>query len=150
LSILERAHRLHPRHFRIASALTDCYVVLGRPDDERRMLMVIHEILLEVLAREPNNVDARVFLAIELAQSGHGKEGIEQAEKAIGQAPGDGRVRYNAACAFSYAGELDRAMEQLKAMVAMLPSYLKDWIRRDPDLKALHGREDFQRLFGES
>jgi hypothetical protein len=35
-------------------------------------------------------------------------------------------------------------------MVTMVPSYLKDWVRRDPDLKALHGREDFQRLFSKS
>jgi non-specific serine/threonine protein kinase len=150
LAVLERAHRLHPRHFRIASALTDCYLLLDRRDDEKRLLETIHEILLGVLAREPDDVDARVYLAIALAQSGHAREGIEQAEKAVGQAPADGRVRYNAACAFTHAGEPDRAMEQLRAMVTMVPSYLKDWVRRDPDLKALHGREDFQRLFGKS
>jgi len=148
LSILERAHRLHPRHYRIASALTDCYSTLGRHDDEKRLLAVIDEILLEVLSREPDNVDARIFLAIGLAQSGNPAAGIEQAERALTQEPGDARVRYNAACAFARAGLPDRAMEQLGVVVSLLPSYLSDWVRRDPDLAILHGREDFERLFG--
>jgi TolB-like protein/Tfp pilus assembly protein PilF len=150
LEILERAHRLHPRHFRIASALTDCYVIFGRRDDERRTLALIREVLMDRVGQDPNDVEARVFLGIVLAQSGEAEAGIEQAMRAVGLAPADGRIRYNAACALAVAGLPDRAMEQLEAMVAMLPSYLKDWIRRDPDLASLHDREDFQRLFGKS
>ncbi|MCK9993610.1 MAG: hypothetical protein Dbin4_02130, partial [Alphaproteobacteria bacterium] len=73
--ILERAHRLHPRHYRIASSLVDCYLMLGRRDDEARMLGRIRELLVETLDREPDNVDARVILAISLAQSGEPEAG---------------------------------------------------------------------------
>src|SRR5205823_13005919 len=110
------------------------YMTLGRSDDVRRMLAAIHEILVELLAREPDNVDARIYLAITLAQSGDAAGGIAQAERSLAQEPGDGRIRYNAACAFTQAGEPERAMEQLRMMVAMVPGYLNDWVRRDPDL----------------
>ena len=150
LELLERAHRLHPRHYRIASSLTDCYLALGRKEDERRMLVRTEEALLETLDREPDNVDARIILAIALAQSGKREAGIAQAERALAAAPDDGRVRYNAACAFAHAGDPERAIEQLRAMVSMVPSYLTDWVRRDPDLASLRTHPEFVRMFGES
>ena len=147
LRILERAHRLHPRDYRMASSLTDCYLMLGRKEDERRMLATIREILVERLARDPQNVDARVLLAISLAQSGEREAGIAQAERALAAAPDDGRVRSNAACTFAHAGEPERAIEQLRAMVEMVPNYLTDWVSRDPDLASLREHPEFVRMF---
>jgi len=148
VGILERAHRLHPRHYRIASSLIDCYLMLGRREDEQRLLARVREILIETLDREPDNVDARIILAISLAQSGNAAAGIAQAERAIGLTPDDARVRYNAACTFAHAGEAERAIEQLKVMVGMVPNYLNDWVSRDPDLASLHGHPEFVRMFG--
>jgi adenylate cyclase len=150
LAILERAHRLHPRNYRIASSLTDCYLMLGRRDDERRVLAGMREVLVEALDREPDNVDARIILAINLAQSGDREAGLAQAERALAMAPDDGRVHYNAACAFAHAGETERAIDQLRVMVELVPSYLTDWIRRDPDFASLRGHPEFIRMFGES
>jgi len=146
---LERAHRLHPRHYRIASSLVDCYLSLGRREDERRMLDRLQEILTEVLDREPDNVDARVLLAIGLAQGGQRAAGIAQAERALAAAPDDGRVRYNAACAFVHAGEPERALAELRVMVQLVPDYLTDWIRRDPDFATLRNHPEFVRMFGQ-
>ena len=148
LEILERAYRQHPRHYRIGSALTDAYVLLGRRDDEKRMLTEILEVLVEVLDREPDNVDARVFLGISLAQSGQPAAGIAQAERAIASAPDDGRVRYNAACTFAIAGQPERAIEELRTMVKLAPYHLTDWLRQDPDLSSLHGHPEFVSMFG--
>jgi len=148
LPILERAHRLHPRDYRIASSLIDCYLMLGRKDDERRTLAMLREVLVETLARDPLNADARIILAISLAQSGDREAGIAQAERALAIAPEDGRVRYNAACTFAHAGEPERAIEQLRAMADLVPNYLTDWVSRDPDLASLRGHPEFVRLFG--
>jgi TolB-like protein/Tfp pilus assembly protein PilF len=148
VAILERAFRLHPRNYRIGSSLTDCYVMLGRKEDERRMLSVMRELVVETVSREPDNVEARIFLAIVLSQSGDREAGIAQAERVIAIAPDDGRVRYNAACAFALAGEPERAIEQLQQMVELVPSYLTDWVRRDPDLASLRSHPEFVRMFG--
>ena len=150
VEILERAHRLHPRHYRIASSLTDCYLMLGRHEDERRSLERMIEMLTERLDREPDDVEARVILAISLAQAGQKAAGIAQAERAISAAPEDGRVRYNAACTFAHAGEPERALEQLRIMVELAPEHLTDWIRRDPDFAGLRDHPEFVRLFGKS
>ena len=63
------------------------------------MLAAIREVLVETLARDPGNTDARAILAITLAQSGDAAAGVAQAERAIADAPDDGRIRYNVACA---------------------------------------------------
>jgi adenylate cyclase len=148
LEILERAHRLHPRNYRIASSLTDCYLSLGRHEDERRILESIRESLTETLDREPGNLDARAILGITLSQAGDPAGGIAQAERAIAADPEDGRIRYNAACTFAHAGEPERAIEQLRIMVGMVPSHLTDWVRRDPDLASLRQHPEFIRMFG--
>jgi eukaryotic-like serine/threonine-protein kinase len=148
LAILERAQRLHPRDYRMASSLVDCYLMLGRREDEQRMIARLREVLVETLARDPRNVDARIILAIGLAQSGERGAGIAQAERALAEAPEDGRVHYNAACTFAHAGEAERAIDQLRVMVEMVPSYLTDWVRRDPDFASLREHPEFVRMFG--
>jgi TolB-like protein len=148
--LLERGRRLHPRDYRVLSRLIDCCSTLGRREEESRLLGEIRELVVETLAREPEHTDARMILAISLVQSGDRAGGIAQAERGVAIAPEDGRVRYNAACAFALAGQPDRAMDQLKAAVERVPNYLTDWVRKDPDLASLRGRPDFVRLFGES
>jgi hypothetical protein len=69
-------------------------------------------------------------------------------ERIIEIAPHDGRIRYNAACTFARAGMTERAIEELKAGIREIPSYLSDWPRRDPDLESLHDHPEFIRLFG--
>jgi adenylate cyclase len=148
LEILERAHRSHPRDYRIVSSLVDCCAMLGRKEEEERLLGHIRELLFEALDRDPGNVDARGLLCIALAQSGERAAGIVQAEQVLAMAPGDGRVRYNTACAFVYAGLPERAIEQLRIMVGLVPSYLTDWVRKDPDLAPLRQHPEFVRMFG--
>ena len=66
----------------------------------------------------------------------------------VAEEPEDGRVRYNAACTFAHAGQPERAIEQLRAMVDLVPNYLTDWVSRDPDFASLRKHPDFVRLFG--
>jgi adenylate cyclase len=150
IEILERAIRLYPRQYRIASALIDAYVMVGRHDDERRLLARLREVLMELLDREPDNVDARLILGIGLAQSGEAAAGIAQVERALAAAPDDGRAHYNAACAFALAGQPERALQELRIMVELAPNHLTDWIRRDPDFASLHEHPEFVRMFGKA
>lgn len=148
LQILERAHRLHPRHYRILSSLIDCEMLLKRDAEVERHLRDLREMLVELLDHDPENFDARIILAINLAQLGERAAGIAQAERAIASAPDDGRVRYNAACTFAHAGEVERAIEQLRTLKELTPDHPTDWVRRDPDLVRLHDHPEFKRMFG--
>jgi TolB-like protein/Flp pilus assembly protein TadD len=150
VAILERGIRLHPRNYFIGSALVDGYSMLGRHEDERRMLLHVCDIIVEVLERNPGESLARAFLAIALAQVGESQASLAQAERAIQEEPDDARIRYNVACAFSRGGHIERALEQLRVMVQLAPNHLTDWVRRDPDLAAVHGHPEFVRMFGKA
>jgi adenylate cyclase len=148
VAILERAHRLHPRNYQVLSSLIDGYVTLGRRDEERRLLGRLVELLVERLERNPEDTYARCLFAITLAQSGDAEAGIAQAERALADAPEDGRTHYNAACAFTLAGRPERAIQSLQEMVRLVPDHLTDWVKRDPDFASLHEHPEFVRLFG--
>jgi RecB family endonuclease NucS len=88
------------------------------------------------------------LLSIVLAQAGDPAAGIAQAERVIAEEQEDGRVFYNAACTFAYAGQHQRALDMLRRMVAMQPDYPRDWLRRDPDLAPLHAYPEFAEIVG--
>jgi adenylate cyclase len=73
--------------------------------------------------------------------------GLQWADRALSMAPDDPHVRYNVACAYSQAKEIDRAIECLEEAEAILrqPSYLR-WIENDSDLDALRDDPRFQAL----
>src|SRR4029078_3380903 len=106
--------------------------------------------LVHPLDHQPENYDARIILAINLAQLGEGAAAAAQAERAIASAPDDGRVHYNAACTFAHIGDTERALEELRAALRLTPDHPTDWMRRDPDLLSLHGHPEFVRLLGEN
>ena len=150
VEILERGHRLHPRHYRILSSLIDCKMLLKRDAEVERHLRDLREMLVEILDHDPENFDARIILAINLAQLGEHAAGVAQAERAIASSPDDGRVRYNAACTFAHAGEPERAIEQLRILTQITPDHPTDWVQRDPDLATLHDHPEFVRMFGKA
>jgi hypothetical protein len=57
-------------------------------------------------------------------------------------------VRYNVACAYSRAGEVERAIAELQEAVRRVPSYIADWPQHDPDMDNLRDHPVFIRMFG--
>jgi len=65
---------------------------------------------------------------------------------AIGLRPNEAIVQYNAACVFSQLGRVSEALTALKK--AWEGGFRDpDWTRRDPDLAALHGNPEFEKLY---
>ena len=136
------------RGFNFASTLAMVYELLGRKDDVARMRRQAVEDDLEYLQRNPDHFLARVCLGVDLIKLGQREAGIAQVERTLRFAPTDGRIRYNAACAFAQAGLLDRAIAELKEGIKDLRTYANDWIKHDPDLEPLADHPEFVRLFG--
>jgi non-specific serine/threonine protein kinase len=130
------------------SFLCNCYEMVGREEDSRRGYRMLRERLIEDLRRNPEAVHERSILGTVLARQGSSEAAIAQAERAIALAPGDGRIRYNAACTYAQCGMPERAIEQLKEGVKNLPDYIAAWPQRDPDLASIHDDPEFIRLFG--
>jgi len=150
VGILERLVERHSDAYSSAMWLTACYEMLGRSEDAARAARLVHERVLSVLRKHPEDVYARSQLANVLVQIGEREAGIAEAERVVVLAPNEGRIRYNAACAFAQAGLPERAIEQLQEGTRNIPSYLADWPRRDPDLASLHDHPEFIRLFGKA
>jgi len=149
LTLLEAQIARHPDQYRSLSWLAQCYDLLGRAEDSRRVQKLTGERLLEVVRKHPDDAYARSLLAIQLIFAGEVEAGLQQSLRTIELAPDDGRICYNAACAFARAGRPEKALELLKLGVSRLPSYISDWPRRDPDLASLHERPEFVAMFGD-
>jgi len=148
VDVLEHALRLHPRDVRFLSVYSDGSDMLGRKDVVARTLPRMREVCLETLERDPGDTYCRSMFSIVLAQLGEKEAGVAQAERALAENREDGRVLYNAACTFVYAGNLERAMEQLRNLVTSHPGFPREWPRHDPDLVPLRTFPEFIELFG--
>ena len=134
LDILERAQRASAR-LRIGSSLVDCYLMLGRREDEQRMLATMREVLVNKASPAIQERGRAGHPGDRARAVGRTEAGIAQAERAVAEEPEDGRVRYNAACVRP-RGKPERAIERLRAPVGLVPS-LTDWVSRDPDFASL-------------
>jgi adenylate cyclase len=69
------------------------------------------------------------------------EEGREWAEKALSLAPDDPSTRYNVACFFAQAGDIERAMDLLENSI-----FSRAWIENDPELDPLREHPRYKAL----
>ncbi|MEJ2205012.1 MAG: tetratricopeptide repeat protein [Gemmatimonadota bacterium] len=93
----------------------------------------------------PDDPRAATMRAVSLCRLGRVKQGLEWADRALTMDPEDAGVRYNAACLFSVAGKVDRALECLESAMAVGFGN-REWLTRDPDLDAVRPDPRFRRL----
>ncbi|MBS0461859.1 MAG: tetratricopeptide repeat protein [Proteobacteria bacterium] len=95
------------------------------------------------LELEPNDARANYLLAVMLARMGQREAGIPYVETALRLRPGDYATLYNAACYYSLAGSLERALDLLEE-AARLGGGNRDWIEHDADLDPLRSLPRFK------
>jgi tetratricopeptide (TPR) repeat protein len=94
----------------------------------------------------PDDARARIQLAIDYGGVGRADDAMRELNLAMILRPNEATVLYNAACAFCVLGRKAEALDALdKAREAGFRD--PEWVRRDPDLAALHGDPDFERLY---
>ncbi|MFT3765998.1 MAG: tetratricopeptide repeat protein [Minicystis sp.] len=103
-----------------------------------------------VLARDPNHLAALGGLA----QVAHHRGAFAEAARAYGlyldranpADPNVPRVRYLRACVLAQAGQLDAAVEELRAAFRRAPPAVRGEAARDPELAPLRGHPGFEAL----
>jgi len=121
---------------------------LGRIDEAKALRQRHVAILEQHVMWVPEDVRARVLLAVYLAEVGQYDQAVAAVRKAVSLRPHDSAILYNAACTFGLAGRPKDAMEMLeRAAAAGLSKW--DWVREDPDLACLHDDPEFRRLVRE-
>ncbi len=148
VGILERLLERHPDYYLGWVHLQNCLLMLGRTEDADRALRQSRDQLVEILRRHPDNVHARSILGGWLVQLGEREAGLKEIARSLQMAPDDGRVHYNAACAYARLGMTDEALGQLREGIRNIPQYVAEWPPRDPDLANLHAHPEFIRMFG--
>jgi Flp pilus assembly protein TadD len=94
----------------------------------------------------PEDVRARILLAVDYAATGREVDAVRELQKAVDLRPHDSNILYNAACTYGVMKRKADAIEMLRR--AKAAGYVNnDWIRRDPDLSCLHGEPEFESLF---
>ena len=119
---------------------------LGRKKDADSLRNRFGKVLRQQLELVPEDVRARILLAILLAHSGdEADESIRHLQTAVALRPGDSNTLYNAACAYGVLGKKAEALETLKkAFAAGFGN--RFWAAKDSDLACLHDDPEFRKL----
>jgi non-specific serine/threonine protein kinase len=124
-----------------------CLERLGRKAEAQRVRERQTRALERQLELVPDDVRARILLAVEYASMGRSDEAIAQLQRAVHLRPDDGNTLYNATCVYGVLGRPAEALEMLRR--AIKSGYANfDWVRRDPDLMLLRDDAEFKALVG--
>jgi len=120
---------------------------LGRKAEALRVRERQTRALERQLELVPDDVRARILLAVGYAHVGRNDDAVKQLQRAVELRPNDGNTLYNATCVYGVLGRPEDALEMLRrAFKAGYANY--DWVKRDPDLALLRDNPEFQELVG--
>jgi non-specific serine/threonine protein kinase len=144
--IAEAAVQAAGEDYNVYTPVQNALGALGKADAVRNWRARRTQALETHLRQVPEDVRARVMLAIDYAVGGRTDDAMREVNLATTLRPDDALVSYNAACAFSMMKKKDEALAALRrAWEAGFRD--PDWVRRDPDLAMLHGDPEFERLY---
>ncbi len=119
---------------------------LGRAVELRALEARAVEVLEKQLELVPEDVRARILLAVNYAQVARRSDAVRELEKAVTMRFNDPNVLYNAACTYGIMSMKKEALEMLKKAKAAGYANL-EWANRDPDLACVRDEPEFRQLF---
>lgn len=146
IEISEAAIKVSRDDYNVYIPIMNAMGALGKVDALRNLSMQRAQIIEAHLKKVPEDARARVLLAYDYEKVGRKVDADREASLALALRPNEAIVLYNLACLFC---NLDRKSEALTALRKAWDAGFKDpiWARRDPDLAALHGDPEFERLY---
>ena len=132
--------------YNIYVPIMNAQLALGKTEAARNLGEQRLQALEDHLRRVPEDARARTQLSVVYARNGQHENAEREANLAMLLRPNEATVLYNAACAFSVMGKTSAALDAIKKA---WDAGFKDasWARRDPDLVALFGQPEFDRLY---
>lgn len=118
---------------------------LGKTEEAKKLRQLQTAVLKEQLRWVPEDVRARILLAVNHAFLAENAQAVQELQKAVSLRPQDANLLYNAACTYGVMGMKEEALNVLKKAVEN-GYWNMDWVERDPDLTCLHGDPAFQQL----
>ncbi len=147
-TFVDRAIEGNGDDYNVYSPFTNSLERLGRKKEAEQLQSRMGVVLRQQLEREPEDVRARVLLAVMLAGHGDGAdEAVRHLQTAVALRPRDTNTLYNAACTYGVLKRKSEALETVKKALAAGYGNL-DWMAKDPDLDCLHDDPEFRKLVG--
>ena len=142
----ETAVQMAGEDYNIYTPISNALGALGKTDLLKHWRLRRMQTLEAHLRKVPEDVRARVMLAIDHASIDRVDDALRELNLAVGFRPDDASVLYNAACAYCLLKRKAEALDVLrKARAAGFRD--ADWAQRDPDLALLRGDPEFDRLY---
>jgi serine/threonine protein kinase/Flp pilus assembly protein TadD len=143
--MFQRACEVNPDDYQAPRLLAMTLTSLGRHEEARSVDLRGLQVVEKHIQLHPDDSRALLFGATQNLQAGNRDKSLEWVGRALAIAPDDPVTFYNAACNYSLAGEIDRAIDCLeKAITSGMAQ--KDWIAHDSDLDPLRQHPRFLAL----
>jgi adenylate cyclase len=142
--LLEQAAAVRPESIDVLSMLGGIYRGQQREQLQQETARRCLDAVQNHLEFYPGDIRPLLFGAIALIELGEQKRGLEWTRRALALDSQDPNVLYNAACAFSIAGEFDEAMTCLEQSLPFCAD--RKWLDHDSYLDPLRSLPRFQEL----
>ena len=134
LKLFDRASKVRPEDYQSVLLQAQLYTSLGRNDKAEEITRVGIERVRANLDLNPDDNRALNLGAFALLRLGHKEEAQEWMQASVANAPMDSIIQYNAACFFSLAGEVERALDCLENCLVKVGNISREWLEHDSDM----------------
>jgi adenylate cyclase len=138
----ERAHATQPDEFQSLALRSGA---LQNVDPEAAVVGARQAIAAveQRLKHNPDDLRALSLGGGQLVNAGRVEEGLAMTERALGLAPKEISMLYNAACSYAQAGRYERALELLERRLQEAGTIYREWVEHDSDFEGLRGDPRF-------
>jgi non-specific serine/threonine protein kinase len=149
VDLAEAAIAVSGEDYNVYVPIQNALGALGKSEMLRHVVLQRIQVLEAHLKKVPEDARGRTLLATDYVHVGRPEDALREANLAMALRPNDAMVMYNVACVF---GTLQRKAECLEALKKAWAAGFRDpaWARRDPDLAAVHGDPEFDKLYPEA
>jgi serine/threonine protein kinase len=147
-AIADRAIEMAGDDYNVYVPLMLTFDRLGQAERARSVRLRFMQALERQLEQVPEDVRARILLAVTHAIMGDAAQAVRELEQAVALRPDDANILYNAACVYGRLNMKPEALGMLRrAKQRGFPNV--DWAQRDPDLACLHDDPEFKQFLAE-
>jgi adenylate cyclase len=143
--MFRKACEVNPDDYQTPHFLAMALRALGRQEDAKVADLRGLQVVEKHVQMYPDDSRALLFGATQLLQAGNRNRCLEWVARALAITPDEPITFYNAACSYSLAGEVEKAIECLEKAVTSGMAQ-RDWVAHDSDLDPLRQHPRFQDL----
>ena len=143
IELWERAREIDPDDFQTPNVSISVYKQLGDRDRALQAAKDGARAATLHVEQHPENARAWMLGANAFFELGERDKAMQFAEAAVRAEPDSGATRYNGACLYARAGDIEKALDFLELAIEFQDP---EWLDNDSDLDPLRGEPRFQAL----